>query len=580
MNNPKSRYIIIAIVVIGAICFILSFFAPSFVPGAKSMNEPLSAAQLIVMYSLEGAGVGLILIGLAIAVAKGRKSGAPVQADQKSSSNLRPRRRMAVLVSLGSIIAVGLIILVVVNPGKPEPKPAVDPSILSAVSTVAFGQGIPAAKAYQPEGPGLHQVVILSTAGKPYENWNNGLPPEWAPKSVGDLELVAWIGPEREIKLGSQPYTVNGKNSVIATAYRFEIDIELREALTGKTIATTTMSGSTPGFPFTVYVAASAKETRIDGSHVVYPSLEEWLCPYISAQKNWTLLRASDGSSGYEGCFSTDGRSMAVNSVYKIDFLQVFDGALQNTLYTSGGDLSDIALSRDWEFAAAGVQNGTVRVYRNPNETPLFTLEGSGDFTQFALSPDGKLLAAGSGTDGKEVQVWNVPDGTLQRTLAGHKDKIIGLTFSPDGQMLASVGDLKDKTVRLWNVADGSLIRSFGTYGYVVNRAGFSPDGQMIAMAGEKDGQCVQVWRISDGTLLNTLTGGYGSQSTYATFSPDGKLLASYSHAGTVRIWNLQDGKLQRSLFITESPSVFGRAVAFSPDGQLLSSDNMLWQLK
>lgn len=72
----------------------------------------------------------------------------------------------------------------------------------------------------------------------------------------------------------------------------------------------------------------------------------------------------------------------------------------------------------------------------------------------------------------------------------------------------------------------------------------------------------------------------HGSQVYTVAFSPDGKLLASGSAHGELRLWDAATGKLVRP-FLGGSGAVF-QAIAFSPNGELLASDKDgagLWQV-
>src|SRR5579885_3905349 len=100
--------------------------------------------------------------------------------------------------------------------------------------------------------------------------------------------------------------------------------------------------------------------------------------------------------------------------------------------------------------------------------------------------------------------------------------------FSPGGTTLASLD--WDGVFRLWDVRDGhETLRRPGLHLAMA----FAPDGKTIAL----DDINIQLLDASTGKELGILKGHRMSVASIA-FSPDGKLLASSSLDGTIRIWN------------------------------------------
>lgn len=274
-----------------------------------------------------------------------------------------------------------------------------------------------------------------------------------------------------------------------------------------------------------------------------------------------------------------------------------------STLTDDGSGLINPALSADARtLAVAEGSSGDLMLWNTGRDpvprTPLARLPCRPPSDREAGAafggPHDRTLVATCGADG--VSVWDVAGlhrgGKPRRLAALRVDGLPGgpnaVAVSPDGGLLAAVGWSNNKVGQgvlvLWDIRDSrnprrlSVVKSTPTQDMPSDRLTFSPDGRVLVTAGLS----LRIWDVSDPSTPRA--GGFVDEITKAVaFSPDGDLLAT----GNDRAVKLIDITSPRHPKMLEQRSAHTDTVgslAFSADGRRLASggsdaDVILWDV-
>jgi serine/threonine protein kinase/WD40 repeat protein len=261
--------------------------------------------------------------------------------------------------------------------------------------------------------------------------------------------------------------------------------------------------------------------------------------------------------------------------------------------------VSEIAITPSGSHAAALWHASTPQAGMEPHEkappvlivvwdaatgAALSTIDYDPSALSLALSPDGRMLAAGDGHG--NVTVWTLPNGALYATLSAGENQIQCLAFgreprvslqqkpdTPRWQLAAGDGG---GTVTLFDLQHKRIRNICRAPSNDVKALVFRPDGALLATVGRGS---AYLWDVATGRSV--LTAGGGNTELSVTFAGDGRRLAVgcwgvHSDVHHVNVLDLRDGRSMQSLLGLES--MVARHV-FSTDGRLVAALANDWRV-
>jgi WD40 repeat protein/tetratricopeptide (TPR) repeat protein len=175
-------------------------------------------------------------------------------------------------------------------------------------------------------------------------------------------------------------------------------------------------------------------------------------------------------------------------------------------------------------------------------------------------------------------------------TLRGHGDGawVDSVTYSPDGKWIATAGggdpfyrnhghEAVPGTVIVWDAETGRPVHTLRAHKHLISHVAFSRDGRILASS-SLDGT-IKIHDVATRRLMQTLAAGKPSSAgqgaaTYAkplplALAPDGKRLATTTDDRALAVWDIATA--QRSLTLPATVWGYAQAV-LSPDGRWLAT--------
>jgi WD40 repeat protein len=177
------------------------------------------------------------------------------------------------------------------------------------------------------------------------------------------------------------------------------------------------------------------------------------------------------------------------------------------------------------------------------------------------LAVHGSLVAVGVGVT---VRLYDWTTGREMRRLSGHTDAVRTLAWNHDGTRLLSGSE--DKQVLVWEAERGTLLHRFTPHRAAITALSICSDGKR-ALSASRDGALI-LWEMLTGRELRRFAVPRGPVLCLA-WSPEAKSFVSGHFDTTIHQWDVDSGHEVRRY---NGHKQMVSAVGFTPRGTLLST--------
>ncbi|MEO6253082.1 MAG: caspase family protein [Ferruginibacter sp.] len=224
------------------------------------------------------------------------------------------------------------------------------------------------------------------------------------------------------------------------------------------------------------------------------------------------------------------------------------------------GSQSFSALSPNGKIIAAGFYlTNFAQLYRVDSNRPFSTLKGHTTNVNSAIfSPDGKRIVTVAEND--FIKIWDAGTGNLVKNLNFPSKGKISATYSPDRTKLLLVSSI-DNIGRVVNADNYDLIYELKGHRFGIVSAAFSPNGKKIVTASRD--KTVKIWGAATGEFMIDIGNTEAGMVNYVSFLPGSEIITTGSYEGMVKMWNTNTGEFVRDISNNLGVVEF---LSFSPD--------------